>query len=602
HRGERDALARFLARLAQDKPIILFVDDAQWLDEESLELLRQFSAAGIGSLLILATCRYGEDGSAPELALPGHTKYDLALGNLGAAGCAELIASILRLPGVPDATAELIGSRAMGNPLFVEQLTAYLQESGSLNDKGALTAEVGYLSSFGISDIVGARIDRLADNVRESVTSASVLGAEFNVRVLARMLNREELPELADVAKCRIWKALDELRYIFTHILIRDTIYQRTVSAKLRQLHQLAEEALETLHHGNLSPVAEEIARHCLLAGLDAKAADYLAAAASRYLEESLFSKAEQCAAQALRIRQKEYGAEDSRSVAALALLAKIRYGQGRYPEAEEQYRQVAQLREQRLGPDHPDTLQALYELASLHVDQGEYATTEPVFRRIIDKRTELLGREHPDTAMAMVSLATCYTLQGKLDQAEPLAKEALDILSRVRGREHADTLSALNNLANLHIYKGEWESAEQLLLEALPLWSKLRGQDHPDLAMSLNNLANIHLNQKKYDLAEPLYQRVVVIYERILGVRHPHTAVSWFNLAGVYAGMDRYTKAEPLFLKALEVWQSSLGDAHPYTVMAIQTLSEIYREMGDPAKSEHYRSLLPAEQEPAPA
>jgi len=597
----QSALATFLAKLARDRPVILFVDDAQWLDEESLGILRHLSEKGIGPLLIVAACRYGQDGSIPDLALSGHQKLELELGNLGEAASAELIASILRLARVPEATAELITARAMGNPLFVEQLTTYLQATGSLNDKGEVTAELGYLSSFGISDIVGARIDRLADDVRESVTSASVLGAEFNIDVLARMLNRQELPELEDGVRNRIWKAIDELRYIFTHILIRDTIYQRTVSAKLRQLHQLAAEALATLHKEDPSLIAEEIARHYELAGLSVKAADYLVLAAQCYYEGSLLKKAEECAAQALQIRQKEFGAEDPRAVASLSQMAKIQHAQGKYPEAEELYKKIVEIREKILGLDHLDTLDALANLAALNFDLARYDTLEPVFQRIIDKRAEILGKENPATALAMVNLANLYTQQGKLDQAGPLAQAALEILVKTRGEEHPDTLAALNNLANLHIYKGEWEPAEKLLNRALPLWEKLRGKDHPDLAMSLNNLANVYLNQGKHTQAEPLYQRVVDIYEKVLGARHPNTAISWFNLAATYAAVDRYAEAEPLFLKAFEVWRESLGAAHPYTVMAIQTLSDLYRETEDLEKSERYQAMLPAAEASAP-
>ncbi len=591
------ALLLLFHKLGEKKPFLLHLDDGQWLDAESLDILRIWSRQKTAPLLIVCPCRQLEDGSDLDWELAGHEKQRLELDKLGDSACHAIIGSILRLESVPTATLDLITARSMGNPLFVEQLTAFLQENGNLDDKGAIVPEVGHIASFGISDIVGGRIDRLADELRECVISASVLGAEFNVRALSRMLNMQLEPELEDGVRNRIWRPLDELQYIFSHILIRDTIYQRTLSEKLQRLHQLAAEALSAVFAGDLGEHSEEIARHYERARLPVQAAQYLDLAVKRYLEDAQLAKAEACAARAFQIRQEEFGAEDARSVASLSQMAQIKHAQGNYSAAEELYQRIVEIRERTLGSEHLDTLDALAQLASLHFDLARYDGLEPIFLRIIDKRSQILGSEDPATALAMANLANLYTQQGKFDQAETLARDALEIMQKTHGGEHPDTLAALNNLANLHIYKGEWEPAEQLLRQALPGWEALRGKEHPDLAMSLNNLANVYLNQGRHADAEPVYQRVIDIYEKVLGARHPHTAISWFNLAAVYAAVSRYAEAEPLILKALEVWQANLGATHPYTVMAIQTLSDLYREMGEQEKSERYKAMLPAEQ-----
>ncbi|MDD2233271.1 MAG: AAA family ATPase, partial [Sphaerochaetaceae bacterium] len=218
----KTAFVYFMRKLSQSKPILIHLDDGQWLDEESQSYFQVLSEAEISPLIIVSPCRYLEDGSKAELELGKHKRLDLDLDFLGRSGCNELVKSILRLSSSPGDTEELIFGRSMGNPLFIEQLSSYLLETGSINDKGEIIKELGYLSSFSISDIVSSRIDRLTDKVKECLLSASVLGMEFNIKVLSEMLKTDLSQELEAGTNSRIWKDLDELRYIFSHILIKD--------------------------------------------------------------------------------------------------------------------------------------------------------------------------------------------------------------------------------------------------------------------------------------------------------------------------------------------------------------------------------------------
>jgi tetratricopeptide (TPR) repeat protein len=133
--------------------------------------------------------------------------------------------------------------------------------------------------------VLVARLDRLAQEVKQVVQTAAVLGREFEVQLLTRMLQHEEdLAQIISTAEqAAIWMALNEIRYLFKHGLLRDAAYHMQVLAQRQALHALAAEALENLHTGDdvMDLTADqsthygELAYHCEQARLVEKAHRY---------------------------------------------------------------------------------------------------------------------------------------------------------------------------------------------------------------------------------------------------------------------------------------------------------------------------------------
>ena len=91
-----------------------------------------------------------------------------------------------------------------------------------------------------------ARLDRLTHDVREVVQGAAVLGREFEVQVLARMLRDQPIrPWVEEAEQAAIWTHLTEVRYLFKHVLLRDAAYDMQVRTRRAELHRLAAESLE---------------------------------------------------------------------------------------------------------------------------------------------------------------------------------------------------------------------------------------------------------------------------------------------------------------------------------------------------------------------
>ncbi|MDD4309642.1 MAG: tetratricopeptide repeat protein [Candidatus Cloacimonetes bacterium] len=625
----RNAFISFMEQLAKTKPVLIYLDDGQWLAEESMVYLQELSKRCISPIIIVTACRYLENGEKVELGLAKHKRYDIELNSLSDSGSYQLIRSILRLENIPEATLSLITNRAMGNPLFIEQLTSFLMESGSLNEKGVITGEVSYLSSFSISDIISNRIDRLTEKVRECMFNASVLGTEFNIKVLSQMLKSEPAAELEIGVKNRIWRNLDELRYIFTHILIKDIIYQNLMSEKLQELHQTAAESMEIVFADKLDEYSVEIAIHFQKGKQLPKAAEYYNKAGCYFRDKYDFAGGVGNLKKALQIRELALGGAHTDTAVSLSNLAALYLAQGTYEQAEPLYLRALEIFEKTLGAEHLDTIIPLNNLAGMYKDQGKYSQAEPLYLRALEVKEKNLGTNHPDSAPSLLNLAHLYWLQAKYDQAEPLYQKAMDIYESVleaqhpdtanlqnnqisiyqyQGRntqneslyqrnlkireivlsdEHPDTAGLLTNLASLYWLQGNYEQALPLYQRVLSIREEQRGVEHPDTAVVMNNLASLFDSQNLFDHAEPLYLRTLEIREKVLGSEHPLTAQSLSNLAGLYDSQNNTGQAEPLYIRALEIREKVLGSEHPLTAQSLNNLAVFYDSQGKNAQAE---------------
>ncbi len=183
---------------------------------------------------------------------------------------------------IADSLLALLDSRADGNPFFAEQILRYLSEQGALalDEEGKYFANAQAETSLptDVRAVLVARLDRLTQQVKETVQTASVLGREFEVRVLGEMLraNHDFLRHMAQAEKADIWTHLTEIEYIFRHALLRDAAYSMQLLTRQRELHGLAVSAMETVYRDDLEPHYGELAYHAEKADSREKALHYL--------------------------------------------------------------------------------------------------------------------------------------------------------------------------------------------------------------------------------------------------------------------------------------------------------------------------------------
>jgi tetratricopeptide (TPR) repeat protein len=253
------------------RPVVLFLDDIQWADTPTLLLLRHLVAADLRlRLTIIATFRTTEfDDEHPLVKLladlhrePDVTRVDLT--GLKAEAVAELArdATGQELDSATMDAARTLQRRTSGNAFFVTEM---LRHHGD----DLFAAEM----PGSVRDVLERRLQRLGDSVREPLAAASVIGQEFDLELVGRMLDADPDAVVAAVdaaadAALVIAPRHPGDRYAFAHGLIVTTLYEALGPARRGRLHRRAATALEELCGDGSGGVAtsrvSELARHWL--------------------------------------------------------------------------------------------------------------------------------------------------------------------------------------------------------------------------------------------------------------------------------------------------------------------------------------------------
>lgn len=192
------SIHRLLRAMSGRGPVVLVCEDLHWADPASVALMSQLlPLAAEHPIFFVAALRADTDSAGWRLVsaareLFGDALAELRLEPLSEADSRDLVANLLEIESLPVAVRESILARAEGNPFFVEEVIRMLIERGVITrhaDQWVATAEVGSIDiPETLHGLLLARIDQLPDAAKRSLRVASVIGRQFPVRVLERVL------------------------------------------------------------------------------------------------------------------------------------------------------------------------------------------------------------------------------------------------------------------------------------------------------------------------------------------------------------------------------------------------------------------------------
>ncbi|HUF49323.1 MAG TPA: BREX system ATP-binding domain-containing protein [Longimicrobiales bacterium] len=292
-------MSEFVRNLAARQPLLL-LDDVHWADHASLELLH-FLARQIEQSAVLILCTYNEVEGRQRTELRPLEQALLARGvarthRVTPFTRAETEELLQRSFDIDDAVsgqfAEMLFAWTRGNAFFVRETLQSLVDSGRLHrraDGQWLGWELAELELPGtVREAINARIERLGADARAVADVGAVIGTRFDHGLLGAAARLEEaalltaLDELRSAQVIEEADALDEVRYDFTHPLLRQVLYAGLGTARARALHERIADALEARYGAAADAHADELAFHFARAGKGAavaKAARYLFAA-----------------------------------------------------------------------------------------------------------------------------------------------------------------------------------------------------------------------------------------------------------------------------------------------------------------------------------
>jgi len=283
-------LAAFVEAVARERPLVLLLEDLQWADPASVDLLLHLVPRLDGiRLLLVGTYRPGEVEADPRhpfraalsaLGRGGAAWTEIQPPAFGAAAVAAYLARELGAPP-PDELVAFVLRRTEGNPLFLVNVLAHLRESGAIEVSGGQVRLARSLDSVerivpeGIVALLREKVDRLDPDDRRLLSAASVEGLEFTSSVAARLTGRDEL-EIEERLRHlhsahRLVETMGELelptghatgRYRFVHSLYQHAFYDDLPPRRRAALHLEAARALAAEHAGRLEPLRQALAAH----------------------------------------------------------------------------------------------------------------------------------------------------------------------------------------------------------------------------------------------------------------------------------------------------------------------------------------------------
>lgn len=587
----QSAFVTFMEVMAKRKPIVLHIDDLQWLDRDSLKLLEALSNKGVAPLHIIACLDNQYAEKANEIAMPMYHQLILDLGSLDSDACRDFLASVLHIPSLPDSTVDYIVEFAEGNPLYMEQLSLYLKESKSLDDLGNIINKELILPTPGLGEIIARRLKLLKTNLLECLRYAAVLGRVFNVRVLKGMFKGNDvLPELKEGSRLGFWQDMNEYDYVFVHDELQKAVYSSISDAEKKRLHHKAGEEMENAfgkEKDTLHKYAEAIARHYKLAEESEKATQHYLIK-GLYLQENFeLERARLAFQEGIAIHRKVSGAESSHTVFFMEKLGSLFCSAGEFAKAEEVFLGTLEIKKKRLGVEHLETAVSLNLLGNVYATLGKLQDAEICLSQSAEIRKKLVGDEHHSTVRSIISLAEIYHRKGKYNQAAALYHLTLDPRAMVGGALDLQNADIMNHLGVLSFDQKDYDLAENYHRKAVEAFQKLLGREHPRTVEAITNLAKDHLYQKHHQLSESLLTEAIGICERVFGYYNPVTANNIQNLGYVYMDTGNLAKTEEAFIKALEIRKKSLGIFDVATLSSFNAIAMLYYKMGSLEKTE---------------
>lgn len=318
-----DAVAETIVALSQRRPLLLLLDDLQWADELTLDLLSHLRANVLPSarVLILGTRRSEESGTALGSFVASAGVREIELGVLDEQTIGTLVADMLASPELPQALSRYLADRSGGNPFFVSEYLRTIVDEGVLqrDQRGAWwvdelplersAAQSGWVARLDKLELPGTlravverRLRTLHGLPATLITAAAILGREVDATLLGILSGLGEI-DLADalneVLRRQILEPAAGGGYRFSHERLRETAYDAIPADQRRALHRRAAVAIE--ERGARADELLKLASHFTQAEVPDKAREYLRRAGEQALAAGAHPQAVSLLARALQ-------------------------------------------------------------------------------------------------------------------------------------------------------------------------------------------------------------------------------------------------------------------------------------------------------------
>ena len=605
-----EAARALLATISESAPLLIVLDDLQWADSSSCELLaylvRQLRHQPV---LIVGTCR--------DIELPPTHPLRSVLNDLQREQSIETL-TVQPLTGeqiralispLPEPVAQRIQARAAGNPFFAEELARNISDTPALASNLSAALDLPTTLPDTIAAVLDLRLGRISSDCQRLLVRAAVLGGSFEfsaLRALESGPNASDEDTLLDLLEEALQAGMlseegsgTRITYHFWHPLLVSHLYDGLSAGRRASLHRRAADALIRLYSDRAGEQAAAIAYHLVNGGSEsATIAHYAELAGDRAYALSAYPEAVRHYKLALENIGTLAGSASADEHLRLANLLE-RLGEcarvlGNYEEACGYFERALRVREQ-------------YHQIALQIDSQYEAQIDALLwievgRTWFDRRDNVRAMESYNraedmlhgsgieigSAWASLRLQQSYILwqEGNFEQASQIAKQALTMFENALADHNHSVVDTFHStsigrtlagdpvdlgrthtlLAAVAATVGESTDALYHLNTALPIFEQHERQR--EIAIVSGNIGDVYLRKAEHILAQAAFRRSLGIAERIgeiqiMSADHGNLGVLSARFGNLVEAQDRYKQAvvlaeqvnDPVYLSFLHCY-----------------------------------------------
>jgi len=594
-----DAMVRMLGAAAELRPTVIVIEDAQWADEASLELLR-FLARSCGQmrLLICVTHRDDEGGPAQSLAeLAGDRVERIPLRRLPPEDATDLVRSMLGLEQLPASLTERVQRATEGNAFFVQELIRSLAEDGVVLQR---TVEGWKVDQVALQDVrlpesirqvAWQRLAHLSAETREVLCWAAVVGPMFWDGVLeqAGQVSRERVQAaLSEGLERELIFERDtsafegEREFLFAKPAVQEVGRESVSPEERREVHERVAAWLMARSDEEMSEHLGLIADHLERAGQTEQAVVYLKRAGEQAAEQFASAEAIAYFSRALDLTPEDGLVGGRERYDLLLAREKMYHLQG---AREVQAQDLAKLQELAKALDDDAHLDAdgqqratgrRIEVALQQADYGEATSDFPATIAAAQTAIHLAqaaGDMHSE-AQGYLKWGIALWRQGEYNQARIQLERALS-LARTAGLRGVEA-GSLDNLGVVSNIQGDIAGSKVCFEQALSIYREIGDRQHE--AWSLNNLGIVYGDQNDHASARSCWERALHIAREIGDRRQEGTVLG--NLGNAASVQGDYAEARAYYEQARNI-RCEVGDRQGEGI-ALGNIGLTFQSQGD--------------------
>ena len=583
-------LTDFILDTSESCPVLLFLDDLQWIDESSSQLLHHLSRnISENEVIILGAYRPEElkikQNESPLqntlIRMKEEKLVDIVeIPKMDQDTVTKLVEEQIDQKDIPGEFIWSLYNQSEGNPFYIVEFINSLKDEGLLNGESSLSDFRKEISDTkiptSIKDIIERKIDELDKDEKKILMASSLIGSDFNFEVLERVMKIDVLDLLDGIDKLIDYDLIEEKEgtdeeiYTFTHLHTRSVLLENMGKSRKRVYHQKIGVVIENFYSNELEEHYYELSRHYFKGKKFKKSYKYSVEAAEKAVDSLDLHTAIKYFDKAIDSLQKSrnIGNKDEKHIEVLNRKAEVYYQLEKWSLLKHCYEKIIDIGNEI--DDDNNKAEGLFNLGNLYIDLREFKEGISKTKESLEIYNELEDKH---------GIARCERNIGYIKQNNNKFDESIDHYKRsIKFSEEIGDdrilVSSYFELGSTYSLIGDHENSIKFLKKSIPILKSL--EDYSDLSEVYNRMGDQYMKNGEWGKAKDSFDKSMEYSEKL----DNKIFIGWssFNAAELLTKTSNITEAKSYLAESKEVLKTTdnkTGLAAVYKVEGIIAKTE---------------------------